>query len=392
MLHQEKARQAIALMDEVGLDCWLTFTRESGHRPDPGIELVVGADVVRSSSFLFFKTGERIAIVARFDVTNVKNMGVFDDVIGFDSDFRGPLREVLARFNPKTIGLNYSADDPTADGLTYGHFLRLTDALKDTPFVGRFVSAAPLLSRLRGRKVTAEVDLIRSAIADTEEIVAMVGDRLRPGISARQIADFIHAEFRNRGLESAWEWASCPIVDVGPDAESGHVRPSEELRVEPGHCVHIDLGVKKDGFCSDLQRTWYVRRPGEVGPPDEVVKAYNAVVRAIDAAADVLRAGVRGHEVDAAARKVIVDAGYPEFRYGVGHGLGRAVHDGGTLLGPKWPVYGSLVEGIVDLGNVYTLELGVPTSHGHVGLEEDVLVTSGGCEFLSGYPRAIFVV
>lgn len=392
MLYREKADQAQALLAETGLDCWLSFARETGSRPDPGVELVVGADVVRSSAFLFDKSGARIAILARFDVASVRATGVFTEVIPFDADFRPPLRDALARLDPATIGLNYSPDDPTADGLTYGHFLRLTEALKDTPYPARFTTAAPLLARLRGRKVATEVARIRAAIAETEEIVGLVGRQIRPGLSARDIADMVHAEFRQRELPPAWEAESCPIVDVGPAAESGHTRPGHELRVEPGHVVHIDLGVKKDGYCSDLQRDWYVLRPGETGPPEAVGRAYATVVRAIEAAAAVLRPGVRGHEVDAVARKVVVDAGYAAFQHGVGHGLGRAVHDGGTLLGPKWPVYGALVEGVVDVGNVFTLELGVQTAAGYVGLEEDVVVAATGCEFLSSFPKQISVV
>ncbi|HYV36064.1 MAG TPA: M24 family metallopeptidase [Gemmataceae bacterium] len=103
--------------------------------------------------------------------------------------------------------------------------------------------------------------------------------------------------------------------------------------------------------------------------------------------AAVLRPGVHGFEVDAVARKVVVDAGYPEFKHGLGHGLGRAVHDGGTLLGPHWPCYGSMTQRVVEPGNVFTLELGVKTQAGFVGLEEDVVVTAKGCEFLSSFPR-----
>jgi Xaa-Pro aminopeptidase len=89
---------------------------------------------------------------------------------------------------------------------------------------------------------------------------------------------------------------------------------------------------------------------------------------------------------------VIVDAGYPEFKHSLGHGLGRAVHDGGTGLGPRWPCYGRTVEGVVEPGNVFTLELGVMTAAGFVGLEEDVVVTEHGCEFLSSFPREVIVV
>jgi Xaa-Pro aminopeptidase len=137
---------------------------------------------------------------------------------------------------------------------------------------------------------------------------------------------------------------------------------------------------------------WYVRRPGESGPPDDVQRVFEAVVRAIDAGAAALRPGVRGFEVDATARQVVVEAGYPEFKHGLGHGLGRAVHDGGTLLGPRWPCYGRNTEAAVEAGNVFTLELGVPTSAGRVGRVVVVLVTAAGCEFLSTRQRDLVLV
>ena len=190
----------------------------------------------------------------------------------------------------------------------------------------------------------------------------------------------------------AWPADSCPIVNAGPQSEPGHASPRDDLRVEAGQLVHLDLGVRLDSYCSDLQRMWYVRRPGESGPPEAVRRAFATVAGAIDAGAAMLRPGVRGHEVDAAARRVVVEAGYPEFKHGLGHGLGRAVHDGGTMLGPRWPCYGKMTEGVVEAGNVYTLELGVMTEAGFVGLEEDVLVTADGCEFLSQRQRVPIVV
>jgi len=123
-----------------------------------------------------------------------------------------------------------------------------------------------------------------------------------------------------------------------------------------------------------------------------VQKAFATVLQAIDAGAKALRPGVRGFEVDAVARKVVVDAGYPEFKHGLGHGLGRAVHDGGTMLGPRWPCYGRNTESVVEAGNVFTLELGVMTSCGIVSLEEDVLVTPDGCEFLSTQQRELILI
>lgn len=391
MILREKADQADALLKEAGLDCWLTFGRETGVHFDPGVQLVVGTDLTWNSAFLF-APGRRVAIVGRYDVAKISDSGVFAEVIPYDQGIQQPLVETLRKLDPGRIGLNYSTDDSTADGLTHGQWMLLNELLRETPYPARFTSAAPLLSRLRGRKSPAEVARIRAAIATTMEIVKLAGGLIKPGVSEAQIGEAIHAEFRRRGLPSAWEWDACPIVNSGPESEAGHGRPREDIRIEPGHLVHIDLGVVQDGYCSDLQRMWYVRRPGESGPPAEVRRAFDTVLRAIDAGARALKPGAIGHEVDAAARRVVVDAGYPEYKHALGHSLGRAVHDGGTLLGPRWERYGKTPDGRVEAGNVFTLELGLDTPAGYVGLEEDVLVTDSGCEFLSPPQRELMLL
>src|SRR6266545_1192749 len=358
MVVQEKADQAQALLAETGLDCWLTFARESGVRPDPGVELVVGCDVTWNSAFLFGRNGERIAIVGRYDAANIRSQGVFGEIIGYDE----------------------------------GMWLLLNDILRDTPYAGRLASAAQLLSRLRARKSPTEVERIRQAIAITEEIAALTAEQIRPGVSETEIGGFIHAQFRSRGLPSAWDWDACPIVNTGPESEPGHGAPRDDLFVQPGHLVHIDMGVQYEDYCSDLQRMWYVRRPGEERAPAEIERAFATVVQAIEASAAALKPGVQGYRIDEIAREVVVDAGYEEYKHALGHGLGRACHDGGTLLGPRWERYGATPEGVVEVGNVFTLELGVATSAGYVGLEEDVLVTENGCIFLSSFQRELMLV
>jgi len=392
MLLHEKADQAQALLAETGLDCWMIFARETGERPDPGVELVVGCDVTWNSAFLFGRGGERIAIVGRYDAAGIRASAVFGEVIGYDEGITQPLLAALGQLAPRTIGLNYSADDTTADGLTHGMWLLLNDILHDTPYAARLASAAPLLAKLRARKSAAEVERIRAAIAVTQEIVALTTARIQPGMSETQIAAFIHDQFRSRGLPSAWSWDACPIVNSGPESEPGHGAPRDDILVQPGHLVHIDLGVKHEAYCSDLQRMWYVRRPGEDGVPPAIQRAFATVVQAIEASAAALKPGVRGYEVDEVAREVVVDAGYEEYKHALGHGLGRACHDGGTLLGPRWERYGATPQGIVEAGNIFTLELGVATEAGYIGLEEDVLVTEDGCVFLSSFQRELMVI
>jgi Xaa-Pro aminopeptidase len=211
-------------------------------------------------------------------------------------------------------------------------------------------------------------------------------------VSEAALGAFVHEEFRRRGLPSAWSWQGCPIVNSGPESDPGHAAPRDDILVAPGHLVHVDLGVRREGYCSDIQRMWYVRRPGEQQPPAEIERAFAVVLQAIDAGAAALRPGVRGFEVDAVAREVIVEGGFEEYRHAFGHGLGRACHDGGPLLGPRWERYGNTPDMLVEVGHVYTLELGVVTGAGYLGLEEDVLVTEDGCVFLSTQQRTLGLV
>lgn len=382
-IYQEKADQASKLLHEFDLDCWLTFARETVVSPDPGIELAIGSNVTWPSAFIFAKNGQRIAIVGRYDVPSVDAYGVFPTVISYDAGISETLIAQLTALNPRTIGLNYSIDDKTSDGLTVGMYLMLQNILKGTSFADRLVSAGPLLSALRARKTAGEIARIKAAIDTTEEIVNLVTAQIQVGRSEKDIGDFIHGEFKRRGLPAAWAWDGCPIVNSGPDSAVGHGVPSADIKIAPGHIVHIDLGVQQDGYCSDIQRLWYVRRPGETTLPAEIQRAFDTVRQAIREGAKALRPGVKGHEVDQVARDVIVDAGYPEYMHAFGHGLGKACHDGGPLLGPRWERYGNTPDMLVEVGNIYTLELGVITSAGYVGLEEDVLVTENGVVFLS---------
>jgi Xaa-Pro aminopeptidase len=387
----EKLNQAVHLLNEQKLDLWLTFVRETTLTSDPCLDFVAGLGVTWHSAFLVSRTGERVAIVGRFDADNVRALGAYTQIIAYDQSLRPALRETIERLQPQTIALNYSESDPAADGLTHGLWRTLQETFQDTPYAARFVSAEDFLAALRGRKSRTEVERIRAAIRLTEKLFAEVSNRLRLGRTEKQIADFLHAERRKLGLGTAWDEPYCPIVNAGPESAVGHAAPGA-FKTKRGQLLHIDFGVKRDGFCSDLQRMWYFREKGERRAPDEVRRAWEACWAALDAGAEKLRPGAAGWEVDAAARAALVKAGYPEYQHALGHQLGRVAHDGATLLGPRWDRYGKAPLGRIEPGQVYTLELGTQVAgRGYIGLEEDVLVTESGLDWLSKPQRKLWL-
>jgi Xaa-Pro aminopeptidase len=391
-LVHEKLDQATSILEEQEIDVWLTFVRETLLSRDPCVDLVAGTYCAWQSAFVLSRSGERVAIVGRFDAPSVEQVGAYREVIAYDESIRPALREVVERLDPGSIALNYSPSDPAADGLTHGLWVVLQEIFEGTPYAARLVSSAPIVNALRGRKSAFEISRIRDAVQETEEIFALVTEALAPGLKETAIADLMHREIARRGLGYAWEPSHCPAVNAGPEKDVGHSAPGD-LETRPGELLHCDFGVEKDGYRSDVQRVWYLLDDGESAPPGDVLAAWRALWSAVDAGAAELRPGAVGHEVDAAARSSLVSAGFPEPMYALGHQLGRAAHDGGTLLGPRWDRYGDAPFGTVEEGNVFTLEFGTAVpGRGYIGLEEDVLVTADGVEWLSTPQRELWLV
>ena len=391
-LVQEKVEQAINILREKDVDLWLTFVRETTHMHDPSLSLIVSPTLQMTwhSAFILTKSGERIAIVGRYDQDTIVQTGAYQQVLTYDQSIRQTLVETLDRLKPNCIAINYSEDDSAADGLTHGLWTQLFRLLEGTPYAARFISSESIIAALRGRKSRSEVERVKAAIKITQEIFGEVTKFLRPGQREIDIRDFVYDRLADRELLTAWEMDFCPIVNGHPNSPIGHGAPSEN-RTARGHTLQIDFGVSKDGFVSDLQRMWYFREEGETRPPADVQRAFDTVRGAILAASQVLKPGVLGWEVDHAARSHVIKAGYPEYQHATGHHVGRTVHDGASILGPRWERYGETINLEVEIGNIFTLELGVPVpNRGYVSLEEDVLVTAKGVEWLST-PQTEFI-
>jgi len=392
LLTREKVEQAVAILEEKEIDLWLTFVRETSASGDPVLPLIYGdADLTWQSALILTRTDERFAIVGRFDAETARNTGAYQTVIGYDESLRLELLPILERLDPGRIALNYSADDVLADGLSHGLYTVLLGYLHDTPFAGRIVSAESVIRALRGRKTPGEVSRIKAAVETTRLIYERTFSYVQPGMTEIEIGDYMQAQIEEFGVGPAWHAGHCPTVNAGPDSPVGHVGRTEQ-RIERGQLLHFDFGVRQDAYCSDIQRVVYLLAAGESQPPEPVQRGFDTVVRAVQAAVDAMKPGVTGKDVDAAARSVVTSAGYPEFKYATGHHLGRLAHDGGGILGPTWERYGDSPHQALEAGQVFTVEPGLAVpGYGYIGLEEDVLVTESGAEYL-GTPQRELVV
>jgi len=392
-LLQEKTMQTIDILKETQLDLWLTFVRETSGVRDPILDFLIGpGDLTWQSALIFTKSGERLAIVGNLEKDAIERLGTFDIVLGYDEGIRDILCETISRINPGEVAVNTSQDNVQADGLTHAMYELLVNYLSGTPYADKLISAEPIINALRGRKTQTEIERIRTAVEITDAIYKNVFDFIRVGMTEKEVAAYMHTQMAEAGVGFAWPRESNPAVNSGPESPVGHSGPTD-IRIQPGHILHFDFGVKYEEYCSDIQRVAYMLREGEMEAPHEVQHGFETVRKAIEAARAAMNPGMRGVEIDTIAREIVTGAGYPEYKHALGHQLGRVAHDGGTLLGPEWEKYGDSPKLHLEVGQIYTIEPGLAVpGYGHIGLEEDVVMTEAGAEYLGAVQDEIVLL
>ncbi len=392
MLIKEKIEQAKKLLIEFDIDCWITFVRESQINGDPTLAFLVSADVTWHSAFIITKDGEAKAIVGRYDKQMVEDTGAYDEVISFVEGVKEPFQKIMNEINPGKIALNFSEGSEIADGITYGMYLTIFNMLKEIGYENKIVSAEKIISALRGRKSKTEIKNIKSAIKVTQDIFKKVKDFIKPGKTEKEVAAFMKSEVRIRNLEFAWESAVCPAVFTGPETAEAHYAPTEK-KIERGHLLNMDFGVKWEGYCSDLQRTFYILKDDETKAPEDVLHGFNTIVQAIEESKKAIKPGVIAKDIDAIARNIVVTNGFEEFPHGLGHQVGRFSHDGTALLGPPWEKYAQKPFLPLEEGMVFTIEPRLNVANrGIATIEEMIVVTDKGADWLSDPQQDIILI
>ena len=392
MLIREKIEQAVEILKELSIDCWITFVRESAISRDPMLDFLIQSDVTWHSAFIITTSGETYAIVGQMDKQTIEDLGVYRHVLDYVEGIKESLTDVLKEISPSTIALNYSQGSEISDGLTHGMYLTLLELLTDIGYEDRIISSEEVTSRLKARKTNYEIECIKKAIHHTLDIIDSAASFIAPGKTERDIAAYMLGEVEKRHLDLAWDRSHCPAVFTGPSTAEAHYKPTER-KVERGHVLNMDFGVKYEDYCSDIQRTFYILEEDETQAPLEVQKGFETIVTAIELARQALKPGVQGVEIDSIARQHIISQGYEEYPHGLGHQVGRFAHDGTALLGPAWEKYAQKPFKRIEEGMVFTIEprLKVP-ERGVVTIEEMVIIKEPQAEFLSEPQKDIILI
>jgi Xaa-Pro dipeptidase len=243
-----------------------------------------------------------------------------------------------------------------------------SDNLRKAAPGATFASATPVTAGCRMIKSRHEIELMRLASKVTLAAFEATYRALNPGMTQHDVGDLIEKAHRQLGFEGdalvlLGEFSAFPHGSVAPQF------------IREGTIVLIDGGCTVEGYASDISRTFVLGKP-----TDKMKQVFEIVRRAQSAALAAAKPGAECGSVDAAARKVITDAGYgPDYKYfthRLGHGIGMDGHE--------WPY---LVR-----GNTKKLEINITTSNepgiyirGEFGvrLEDDMHVTENGAELFT---------
>ena len=256
-----------------------------------------------------------------------------------------------------------------SESLTVAEHEKLAAALKSQTLI----PVAGAVEELRLIKDAEELVEIRKAVRQAEKGFEVLRAELRGELSELEVANNLEYSMRQFGARGA---SFPPIIAVGARAALPHARPTS-CRISEADFVLIDWGASAtSGYKSDLTR---VLVTGKISPKLE--KLYRVVLNAQLAGIAAIRLGVRCCDVDAAARRVVDEAGFGKhFNHGLGHGVGLDIHEGLR--------FNAVSTEELKPGMIMTVEPGVYfEGWGGVRIEDDVLVTRTGCEVLTSTPK-----
>ncbi len=256
----------------------------------------------------------------------------------------------------------------------YAHFQEtLGEAVKFVPCEKSYVEV------LRLTKQPQEIELIRRAVAITDQTFTHLCTWIQPGMTEKEIQWEVTRKMLELGADGL---AFETIVASGPNGSMPHAHASQR-RVQRGELITIDMGARYKGYCADMTRTICLGEPAET----RMVELYETVLLAMKTCEAGLHAGISGKAADALTRDVLVAHDLGEYYiHSTGHGIGLQIHEG-PGLSARAPD-----DMILPAGSVVTVEPGVyiPGWSG-LRIEDSGVVTENGFDVLTQSPTQLVI-
>jgi Xaa-Pro aminopeptidase len=264
------------------------------------------------------------------------------------------INNILSSDNVKRLGFE-------SKDMLYSRYQELLDKLN----VDELTPINDEITRLRRIKTPKELEYIKQAESIGDKVFTEILTFIKPGMTELEIAARIEYLLKLYGGQRT---SFSAIVASGVNSSMPHAVPSLK-KIEDGDFLTMDYGCVYEGYCSDMTRTIVVGKAS-----DKQKQIYNIVLEAQLAALDVIKAGLKGKDVDKVARDIIYNAGYEGcFGHGLGHSVGLFIHEDPRLSPSE--------EGIIEAGMIETVEPGIYVrGFGGVRIEDLVVVTEDGYE------------
>jgi len=276
-------------------------------------------------------------------------------------DLIDELPDLLKRIGTHKLGFE-------EEYITWSTYQRLTNKLAGLAMPLELIPFHSISEKLRALKDEMEIKAMEKSAGMISAILDEIIIKLKPGIREKDVAWQIENLAYEAGADSL---AFSSIIASGPNSALPHAVPTERV-LKANEPIILDVGVKLNGYCSDMTRTIFL------GEPDQHFNLIYKIVRKAQLAAlNIIRSGIKSDQPDTVAREIIKEAGFDKyFGHALGHGVGLATHES-PRLGPKKPI-------ILKKGMIVTVEPGIYIQgKGGVRLEEMVLIEQSGSKILT---------
>ncbi|MDN3652500.1 M24 family metallopeptidase [Thalassotalea ponticola] len=386
-------------MQAANVDAWVVICRENDN--DPLADHIGGENAGGEASFVFYRSENGVRSVVfspESESTALQDAGLHDRIIAVkkgDSSIE-QAAQFIKQQDFARIAVNNSDNNAQADGLSFSQRMRLHQALGNA-LTNKLVSSEDLVYQWLSIKLPAEIEIMTEAAKLTAQWQLEAYQQVIPGKTTdADVAAWLKQKMLQHGVTDAWAAEQNPNVNSGVDR--GHSHATDKV-IMPGDVIQTDFGIRVfDRWVTDIQRFAYVLKPGETTAPNDIASYWQHAISGRDAAFKAMKPGVKGVEVDAAQKQLMVKAKSLPVIWSTGHPVGYVAHDTGPNLGgahspssrpaAQKPLKQGMIFAFDGFHSWYLENGGVKT----ISVEEMVEITDTGARYLIPVQRELVLI